>query len=96
MVADEEAGLPFASNSFDLAVSSLRQVDLQIWWTCVVIATVFCSLHWVNDLPGVLKEVCRVLRPDAPFIGVMFAGDTLFELRCSLQLAEMERYSVRM
>ena len=36
-----------------------------------------------------------MLRPDAPFIGVMFAGDTLFELRSSLQLAEMERCSVR-
>ena len=48
----------------------------------------------MNDLPGVLREVFRVLKADAPLIGVMFAGDTLFELRCSLQLAEMERYSV--
>lgn len=55
---------------------------------------IFPSLHWVNDLPGVLKEVLRVLKPDAPFIGVMFAGDTLYELRSSLQLAEMERCSV--
>ena len=53
-----------------------------------------CSLHWVNDLPGVLKEVHRVLKQDAPFIGVLFTGDTLFELRSSLQLAEMERCSV--
>ena len=35
-----------------------------------------------------------MLKPDAPFIGVMFAGDTLFELRSSLQLAELERCSV--
>ncbi|CAI8006988.1 Arginine-hydroxylase NDUFAF5, mitochondrial [Geodia barretti] len=49
------------------------------------------SLHWVNDLPGALKEVWRVLRPDSPLVGAMFAGDTLFELRSSLQLAEMER-----
>ena len=34
------------------------------------------------------------MKPDAPFIGVMFAGDTLFELRSSLQLAEMERFGV--
>ena len=50
------------------------------------------SLHWVNDLPGILREAARVLKPDAPFVAGMFGGDTLFELRTSLQLAEMERY----
>ena len=41
------------------------------------------------------QEMCRVLKPDAPLVGAMFAGDTLFELRSSLQLAEMEREGVR-
>uniref|UniRef100_A0A8C5SHX4 Arginine-hydroxylase NDUFAF5, mitochondrial n=1 Tax=Laticauda laticaudata TaxID=8630 RepID=A0A8C5SHX4_LATLA len=49
------------------------------------------SLHWINDLPKALHEVHRVLKPDGVFIGSMFGGDTLFELRCSLQLAELER-----
>eukprot|EP00055_Hartaetosiga_balthica_P016069 m.99761 g.99761 ORF g.99761 m.99761 type:complete len:341 (-) comp9032_c0_seq18:681-1703(-) len=49
------------------------------------------SLHWVNDLPGTLKEIKRVLKPDAPFIATMFGGDTLHELRSSLLLAEDER-----
>lgn len=49
----------------------------------------------MNDLPGVLKEVHRVLKADGPLLGVMFAGDTLFELRVALQLAEMERCGVR-
>lgn len=49
------------------------------------------SLHWVNDLPKALKEVHRVLKPDAPFICAMLGGDTLFELRCSFQVAEVER-----
>lgn len=49
------------------------------------------SLHWVNDLPGCFKQVLRVLKPDGCFIGAVFGGDTLFELRCSIQLAEMER-----
>ncbi len=53
------------------------------------------SLHWVNDLPGVLREVKRVLKPDGPFIGVMFAEDTLYELRSSLQIAETEKFGVR-
>ncbi|KAL2116410.1 hypothetical protein VTJ04DRAFT_8578 [Mycothermus thermophilus] len=49
------------------------------------------SLHWINDLPGMLGEINRVLKPDSPFIGAMLGGDTLFELRTSLQLAEQER-----
>ncbi|XP_054051671.1 arginine-hydroxylase NDUFAF5, mitochondrial isoform X2 [Rissa tridactyla] len=49
------------------------------------------SLHWVNDLPRAFREIHRVLKPDGVFIGAMFGGDTLYELRCSLQLAELER-----
>jgi NADH dehydrogenase [ubiquinone] 1 alpha subcomplex assembly factor 5 len=49
------------------------------------------SMHWINDLPRSLQEVNRVLKPDAPFVASMFGGDTLYELRTSLQLAEQER-----
>lgn len=49
------------------------------------------SMHWVNDLPGVLSQINSVLKPDCPFIGAMLGGDTLYELRTSLQLAEQER-----
>lgn len=49
------------------------------------------SLHWINDLPSVLKQINNILKPDAPFMGVMLGGDSLFELRTSLQLAEQER-----
>lgn len=49
------------------------------------------SLHWVNDLPGTLIQIKNSLKPDGVFIGAMLGGDTLFELRTSLQLAEQER-----
>ncbi|KAG5930468.1 hypothetical protein E4U42_001040 [Claviceps africana] len=49
------------------------------------------SMHWINDLPGVLSQINTILKPDCPFIGAMLGGDTLFELRSSLQLAEQER-----
>uniref|UniRef100_A0A0N4ZPW0 Arginine-hydroxylase NDUFAF5, mitochondrial n=1 Tax=Parastrongyloides trichosuri TaxID=131310 RepID=A0A0N4ZPW0_PARTI len=49
-----------------------------------------CSAHWINDLPGWFKRCFNVLKEDSPMIGAMFYGDTLFELRVSLQLAEME------
>lgn len=38
-----------------------------------------------------LLQIHYVLKPDGVFIGAMFGGDTLYELRCSLQLAETER-----
>lgn len=49
------------------------------------------SIHWINDLPALLNQVNTMLKPDAPFIAAMFGGDTLYELRGSLQLADMER-----
>ncbi|KAI0381600.1 S-adenosyl-L-methionine-dependent methyltransferase [Hypomontagnella monticulosa] len=49
------------------------------------------SMHWINDLPGVLAQINNILKPDCAFMGAMFGGDTLFELRTSLQLAEQER-----
>lgn len=49
------------------------------------------SIHWVNDLPSLLAQINNILKPDSPFIAAMFGGDTLFELRSSLQLANMER-----
>ncbi|KAJ2026037.1 hypothetical protein H4S03_008721 [Coemansia sp. S3946] len=49
------------------------------------------SMHWVNDLPGMLIQIRKALVPDGVFIGAMFGGDSLFELRTSLQLADIER-----
>ncbi|KAG8336185.1 arginine-hydroxylase NDUFAF5, mitochondrial [Homalodisca vitripennis] len=49
------------------------------------------SLHWVNDLPGTFSQIMRVLKNDGVFMASVFGGDSLFELRCSLQLAELER-----
>ncbi|ETW83776.1 hypothetical protein HETIRDRAFT_314737 [Heterobasidion irregulare TC 32-1] len=55
-------------------------------------AIVSClSLHWVNDLPGVLVQIREALKPDGVFMGALFGGDTLFELRTALQLAEVDR-----
>ena len=36
-------------------------------------------------------QIHQVLKPDGVFIGAMVGGETLYELRCSLQLAETER-----
>lgn len=49
------------------------------------------SLHWVNDLPGTFRQIFHCLKEDGVFIGAMFGGETLYQLRASLQLAETER-----
>jgi NADH dehydrogenase [ubiquinone] 1 alpha subcomplex assembly factor 5 len=49
------------------------------------------SMHWINDLPSTLASINNILKPDSPFIAAMFGGDTLYELRSSLQLADLER-----
>ena len=48
------------------------------------------SLHWVNDLPGLLNQVRTVLKPDGLFLACLFGGGTLNELRTSLIEAESE------
>lgn len=46
------------------------------------------GLHWVSDLPNLLLQIRASLRPDGVFLGAMLGGDSLHELRISMQLAE--------
>ncbi len=47
-----------------------------------------CSLHWVNDLPGALIQLRRVLRPDGLLLASLPALGTLGALRSALTGAE--------
>ncbi len=47
------------------------------------------ALHTVNDLPGALSQVRRVLKPDGLFVGAMAGGETLHDLRQCLMDAEL-------
>lgn len=47
------------------------------------------SLHWANDPVGQMVQARRALRPDGLFIGLLFGGQTLSELRISLAQAEV-------
>ncbi|MBO0734642.1 MAG: methyltransferase domain-containing protein [Methylocapsa sp.] len=48
------------------------------------------SLQNVNDLPGALIQLRRLLKPDGLFLGCLLGGSTLQELRTSLAHAEMQ------
>lgn len=47
------------------------------------------ALHWANDPVGQLVQCRRALRPDGLFLGVLFGGRTLAELRAALAEAEV-------
>ncbi len=73
-VLGDEEKLPFAPETFDLAVSAL-------------------TLQTLNDLPGALVQMRRALKPDGLFLGCLFGGQTLQELRAVLTEAEIEATS---
>src|SRR5262245_2564489 len=54
------------------------------------LATSVLALHAVNDLPGVLAQIRRALKPDGLFMAALFGGNTLFELREAFASAEAE------
>jgi SAM-dependent methyltransferase len=48
------------------------------------------ALQFVNDLPGVLVQIRRALKPDGLFLAALLGGETLTELRQSFAEAESE------
>ena len=48
------------------------------------------ALHWANDPVGQLVQCRRGLAPDGLFLGLLFGGQTLHELRAALAEAEAE------
>ncbi|MGO9358274.1 MAG: methyltransferase domain-containing protein, partial [Xanthobacteraceae bacterium] len=48
------------------------------------------ALQFVNDLPGVLAQIRRALKPDGLFLAALVGGETLTELRQTFAAAEAE------
>jgi len=48
------------------------------------------AFQFANDLPGVLAQIRRALKPDGLLLAAMIGGDTLTELRQSFAAAEAE------
>lgn len=74
----ESKGVLAAAETVPLAAESL---DL---------AVSLLSLQETNDIPGMLIQIRRALRPDGLFLGAMAGAGTLAELRESLLAAESE------
>ena len=48
------------------------------------------TLHWVDDLPGLLTQMRALLKPDGMLLVSLLGGNTLHELRSVLAAAESE------
>ena len=54
------------------------------------LAVAVLSLQYVNDLPGALAQIQRLMVPDGLFVAVLLGGQTLTELRQTMLAAEAE------
>ena len=71
------------------AITTLESLPLEESSIDCVISNL--ALHWINNLPGIMVQINRCLVPDGLFLATILGGDTLYELRGSIQLAEQER-----
>jgi SAM-dependent methyltransferase len=75
---------------------SIRRIDLDPSETLPLqpesldLAVSALAFQFVNDLPGVLAQIRRALKPDGLLLAAMIGGDTLTELRQSFAAAEAE------
>lgn len=54
------------------------------------LVTSMLALQFVNDLPGVLIQIRRALKPDGLFLASLIGGESLTELRAAFAAAESE------
>lgn len=66
--------------------------NLPLATECFDLAVTALSLQNLNDLPGSLVQLRRVLKPDGLFLGCLLGGRSLHELRTALAVAETEIY----
>lgn len=79
---------PFATHWRDVEIDADENLHLPVAQFDLI--TGVLSLHAVNDLPGVLSQIRRALKPDAIFLAALFSSGTLAELRDALAQAEIE------
>lgn len=92
-VARCDAGFTFAARSAGIQADEDRLPFADASFDLVVSAGV---LDQVNDLPGALALVRRVLRPDGLFLGAFVGAGSLPALRTALRTAEEDRPAARL
>lgn len=85
-----EADIDHPQDETGRMLGDVQSRDGQISGPSYDLVTSLLSLQFANDLPGVLIQLRRALKPDGLFLGALLGGDTLFELREVLLEAESE------
>jgi SAM-dependent methyltransferase len=67
----------------DFEVLALKDNSFDFIFSCL-------GMQYANDLPGVLAQLRRSLKPGGLLLGCLAGGDTLNELRTAFALAETE------
>jgi hypothetical protein len=81
---------PIGRGSGTTTILDVGREALPVGSSSMDLAISALALQSVNDLPGILSQIRRALSPDGLFMGCMLGGRSLFELRDSLTLAEIE------
>src|SRR6056297_2735336 len=84
-VDDQELGCDRAIEAIGGGTDTLAVAD-----EAYDLAVALLSLQYANDLPGVLRQIEKALKPDGLFIGVLLGGATLMELRRVMLQTEAE------
>lgn len=76
--------LPYPSHTYS-------QLDPALPFPTEYFDLIFSCLkaHWINDLPGFLRNIHQCLQREGLFLGALWGGQTLYELRESLMQAEL-------
>ncbi|MGP7796137.1 class I SAM-dependent methyltransferase [Sphingomonas sp. CLY1604] len=92
-IAHVDAGFRFARDTAGVQADEDRLPFADASFDAVLSAGV---LDQVNDLPGALTLIRRILRPDGLFLGAFLGGGSLPALRAALRTAEGERPAARL
>ena len=76
------AGRPASALAADEEALPFTEASFDLVLSCL-------DLHWVNDLPGTLIQIRRLLKPDGLFLAALLGGETCHELRQALVEAEV-------
>jgi SAM-dependent methyltransferase len=89
VIVAADALLPQSEKAGALAVAADEEAPPFREQSLDLVVSALC-LQLVNDLPGLLVQIRRALKPDGLFIAALAGGDTLTELRQSFAAAEAE------
>ena len=79
---------PFAAIGWPAAIIDDEALPLRDAGADLIISLL--ALQNANDVPGILAQVRRALRPDGLFLAALIGGDSLAELRTAMAEAEIE------